>query len=217
MTATNDTVTREMTPDVTSADGSLFGTVALLLLAIAVGAGVGILAGGTLRELGERRFAFRPLLAAAVFAQVMAALTDGGLAAAALVFSFALLAAFALTNVHLVGMGLVVVGTAMNLVVVAANGSMPVRAEALVAAGIADWDELASVELGPKHHLERADDRLTALGDVVPVPGLGHVVSFGDLVLAVGAADVVANLVRAPRRRRHTPDHRGRLRVPQLG
>lgn len=182
-----------------------------------MGTALGVLAGGTVRNLGNRRFAFAPLLAAAVLAQVVAAVGDGGVSAVALVASYVLLVAFAAANLRVVGMGLVVVGTAMNLAVIAANGSMPVRPQALVAAGIAQWEEIPSLEFGAKRHLEGPRDRLAFLGDIVPVPVLRQVLSFGDLVLAVGAADVIANLVRSPRRRRRrAPAHRIHARVPRL-
>ena len=48
----------------------------------------------------------------------------------------------------------------------------------------------------------RPSDRLTVLGDVVPVPALRQVVSFGDLILLAGVSDVAAHLARrrAPKR-----------------
>ena len=168
------------------------------LVAAVLGVAAGYAGGGRLRHVGERRVERWPLLVVGAVLQVLA---PNGLTLAA---SFLCLLACCLANLRLVGMGVVAVGLALNALVITANGAMPVRAAALVHAGIADDLEGARAEdLGAKRRLEEPGDRLTVLGDVLPVRPLRQVLSFGDLVVAVGTADVIAHLMR--RRRARAP------------
>lgn len=133
-----------------------------------------------------------------------------GAAPLAVACSYLALICFALANLRLVGMPVVLVGLALNMAVIAANGGMPVRAGAVVKAGLVVPDEVPSIDLGPKRHLEGEDDVLTILGDVLPVAPLREVVSFGDLILAAGVADVAFRLLRPARR----PERRSRTTPP---
>lgn len=169
--------------------------------AVTAGVVLGALAGGRPRHVGEHRFRFWPLLGAGLLLQAAGA----GLGPAttfALPASFAFLLAFAAANVMVVGMWLVALGIGLNLAVIAVNGGMPVRPAAVVAAGLATPAEAAQLHYDGKRHVERPSDRLLVLADTLPVRPLREVLSFGDLVMAVGAADVVAHLLR-PARRRH--------------
>jgi hypothetical protein len=128
---------------------------------------------------------------------------------ACIVASYVLLAAFALANIRLVGMPVVLVGLVLNVVVIALNGGMPVRADAIATV---DRDRtpgaIAQLTFDSKRHLETPSDRLTILGDVLPLRPVHEVVSFGDLILAFGLADVVFRLLRPhalPRRRERVP------------
>lgn len=157
---------------------------------------IGLLRGGRLANLESASIRFFPLLALGIVLQGAARLTTAG-GVALLLASYALLLAFAVCNAHLVGIGVVAVGVAMNALVIGANGGMPVRAQAVAEAGMADEGDVASIDFGSKRHLEREDDRLTWLGDIIPVPlGPGEVLSFGDLVMGVGVADVIVHLMR---------------------
>jgi Family of unknown function (DUF5317) len=74
----------------------------------------------------------------------------------------------------------------LNLIPIALNQGMPVSASAVVESG----GSLADVptELGSKHHLERPEDDLTFLADVISIrPPFQAVVSIGDLLMWVGA------------------------------
>jgi hypothetical protein len=112
-------------------------------------------------------------------------------------------------------MAVIAVGIALNALVITVNSGMPVRRDAIVAAGIADDRAIDDIDFGTKRHLEEPDDRLMFLGDIIPVPVLEEVLSFGDLVLAVGVADVLASLMGSRRRPEPesesspTPDRRG--------
>lgn len=177
-------------------------------IAVAVGLLVGVLLGGRLRHLGTRPLRLWPFLAAGVVFQLP--LLDR-LGAAGLLLSYACLLVFALANVHLVGMALVAIGILLNATVIALNGGMPVHRGAIVTAGIVEEGHVDDVHTDRKHHLEQPDDRLTALADKIPVRPLREVVSFGDVVMAVGVADVLAHLLRRPGRRHSAePDLSGR-------
>ena len=75
---------------------------------------------------------------------------------------------------------------------------MPVHGPALVSAGIVDDD--AGVELEGHRHLETPKDHGVLLGDVLPIRRCPRVVSFGDLVIALGFVMVVAAVTRRPAR-----------------
>ncbi|MDQ3756670.1 MAG: DUF5317 domain-containing protein [Actinomycetota bacterium] len=179
-------------------------------VAVVVGIAIGLLTGGRLDALGERTFRGVPLLVAGVVLQLAGGLLVG-VGVAMVLLSYAALLAFCILNLHVVGMGVVLVGLAMNSLVIGVNGGMPVRRSAVVAAGIASYDDLPDIKLDGKRHFEDDDDRLMFLADIVPVPPLREVLSFGDLVMSVGVADVLVHLLRpAAARRRfaaesHTP------------
>jgi len=102
--------------------------------------------------------------------------------------------AFAAVNPNLIGMGVVAVGVAANALVIGVNGGMPVRARAVVAAGIAAPAEVPTLDYGYRHHQESNKDKLQVLDDRIPLPLFHEVVSFGDLILAVGVTTTVAHL-----------------------
>jgi hypothetical protein len=185
-----------------------------LVLAVVVGFVVGRARGGRFEHLGAWSVTAWWLLPAGAVLQLVPELLSVPGPGAWIVGSYVALGGFAAANLRLVGMGVVLAGLTLNLTVIVLNGAMPVRAEALVAAGIVDPVGVGGdleLDLGAKRRLERPDDRLPVLGDIVPVPGIAEVLSFGDLVLAVGLADVVANLLRAPRQpRRPRPGERRR-------
>lgn len=163
---------------------------------VVVGLALGLLTGGRLEHLGERRFRGAALLAAGLVVQFASGWLGEDRTVALVIVSYLLLLAFAGANVHLVGMGVVLIGLAMNFVTIAWNGGMPVRREAVVAAGIADWDEVEQLEMHQKRHLERPDDDLMVISDIIPVPVLREVLSFGDIVMSVGVVDVLVHLLQ---------------------
>ena len=165
-------------------------------VAVVVGLALGLLTGGKLECLGERRFRLTGLLVAGIVVQVLSGWVDGSAAVAVVIVSYVLLIAFCAANVLLVGMALVLLGLTLNFTTIAVNGGMPVRRSAVVAAGIAEWDELDSLDIHEKRHLERPDDDLMVISDIIPVPVLGEVLSFGDLIMSVGVADVLVNLLK---------------------
>jgi hypothetical protein len=167
------------------------------IAAVVAGAALGLLVGRRPRHLPDRRFRLWPLVAAGI---VLQAATHAGFAL--VIASYALLMVFVVLNVQRPGMGVVLVGLALNLLPIGVNHGMPVRAAALVQVGGVDTGAgAAQLHLGGKRHLERPSDRLVVLGDVIAVPAAHEVVSFGDLVLAAGLGAVAFDVVRRPRRR----------------
>lgn len=166
-----------------------------IAVAIVAGVVIGLVRGGRFENLGDASFRVWPLLIVGVAVQGAASFTGDG-AVAVILLSYVLLLLFTALNLQHAGMGVVLVGIAMNVAVIGVNGGMPVRDDAIVAAGIVARDEVPSLDFGSKRHLETDDDRLTLLGDIIPVPVAEEVLSFGDLAMAVGVASVLANLLR---------------------
>jgi hypothetical protein len=133
----------------------------------------------------------------------------GGLAVVLVIASLAGLAGFALRNLGQPGFRLLLLGTAMNLLVIALNGGMPVSQRALVAAGRDDIVAEATASPNAKHHLSGPGDVLTPLSDVIPVPGPGRtgaVLAAGDVLVDLGLAWFLAGAMRGPgARRRRVP------------
>jgi hypothetical protein len=144
---------------------------------------------------------------------------DGHAATFALMASLAVLIAVAFANRHVTGIAVVGIGLLVNLAALSLNAGMPVRPSALEAAGLAAPGEAVTVE-APRH-LESDADPVPVLGDVLPVPLTSEVLSFGDLIVVLGAADAVRELSR--RRARATelapayrPARMARTSVDQL-
>lgn len=171
-----------------------------MFIAVAIVAGIviGLVRGGSFERLAEASFRLWPLLILGIVVQGAAAFTVDG-AVPLILASYVLLLVFTAVNLVHAGMGVVFVGIALNVAVIGVNGGMPVRADAIVAAGIVEREQIPSLEFGSKRHLETDDDRLTVLGDIIPVPLAEEVLSFGDLAMSVGVAAVLVNLLRRRR------------------
>ena len=173
--------------------------------AVAAGVVLGLVLGGRPSNIGRRPLQLVSVLVVSVALQAFAENVDIGdtVGLALVLVSYAGLSAFAVANIRLVGMPVVLVGLVCNLVVITVNGGMPVEREAIVAAGVATDAEIDLLDFGAKRHLAD-DDQLMVLADIVPVSLTSEVLSFGDLILAFGVADVIFRLLRplGDRRRR---------------
>lgn len=179
------------------------------LLAIGIGVGLGLLWGGRVSNLLEW---VPPLWEALVGGIAVRVLLDllpwsGFVPSTLAIASTAALLAFALVNVRIGGMVLVVAGLGLNLLVMFVNWGMPVSASALVSAGIVTEKQVGDVVLSGGR--EVADGAfLGFLGDVIPLPW-GQVISIGDVLVLVGIALVTASVLRRYEVGRRTPSGRG--------
>ena len=119
-----------------------------------------------------------------------------GLAVEALVASYVVLLALVAVNRRAPGAMLMTAGLALNLVVVAIDGGMPVSRAAVRAVGVGGH-ELVIAEEGAKHHVMSSDDVLRPLADVIPVPRpFGVVLSVGDVLLYAGIVWFLVSVTR---------------------
>lgn len=158
-----------------------------LIVAILAG-GAALMRGGSLERLAATKFRWLPLLFAALVVQIGFSLweppwlTEAG-ALAIVLGSMVGVAVFLTINQHLPGTVIAAVGLALNVLVIGTNGAMPVSPDAARIAGVG----LAELEDGGiKHEVMTDDTRLTWLGDVIPIPRWGLIISVGDVVLAAG-------------------------------
>jgi hypothetical protein len=186
--------------------------VVLTFTAVALGLVIGLCLPARRTRFARPRVHKPALLVAGVVGQVVAARLHDQPAASLMLLSLVLLAWFAISNLHLTGMGVVAIGLCANIVPIVLNQGMPVRPKALVHADVVAADEVTNVDLSGGRHLEGPDDRMVALADIIPVPAAQQVVSFGDLIIFVATIDVIVHLVR---RQRRAPAHaRGRHGPP---
>jgi hypothetical protein len=182
---------------------------------------IGYLSGGRLS--GVRTVRIRALwlvwLAAAVqFAQYFAPgvrrFVENDLGVPMLVPVFAIVLAWLAVNLRAwpaairVAGAAIVLGAAMNALVIGLNGRMPYDPAAAVRLGLP-----ADVQ-GPKNVPADAGTRLAALGDIIPVPVLGKIASPGDVLIAGGTCALVVLAMRRSRQDQEpTPAVRGALAV----
>ena len=107
---------------------------------------------------------------------------------ALLMLSYGCVLAFCLANVPKAGFAVIAVGIAMNALVIGLNQGMPTRPIGTNAQG----DRIRKPVIQTvKHRQERPDDLLGGLGDKILFPKpLDTLVSFGDLVIAVGICEL---------------------------
>ncbi|MBW3562948.1 MAG: DUF5317 domain-containing protein [Actinobacteria bacterium] len=168
----------------------------LTLLAVLVAVALSLLRGGRLRRLADAPIRATGLLVGGLALQVgvdvttAQGLVGGAVSAAVLVLSQVLVVGWVVANRYRAGMPLILLGLLMNLVVIAANGAMPVDLEAVNAAGGAT----PVVALGKHEPLTEAS-RLAFLADIFAIPLLRTVVSAGDVVLAAGLIPLAHDLM----------------------
>ncbi len=176
-----------------------------LLVPLALGVILSFAFGGRPRHLASKAFRWWGLLPLGLALQVV--LEREGVPApfTLLIVSYACLLVFAVANLRHPGMGVVLIGIALNFVVIAANHGMPVR-ESAVAIADGSKGQVPAIIDDVKHRPEGPTTRLRVLGDTIPIEGFREVVSFGDLIMAVGIVDLLFHLGRptVPKRRRES-------------
>ncbi|MGH9227056.1 MAG: DUF5317 family protein [Acidimicrobiales bacterium] len=98
------------------------------------------------------------------------------------------------------GLALLAVGWALNLAAIVPNGGMPVSESALGAVGVAPGYDVADGHLS-KHVSAHGGVVDAVLGDSIPVPPLGAVISLGDILLAGGIALTLSGAMTLGRER----------------
>lgn len=192
----------------------------LSLIALAVLAGY--LAGGRLSRFTRLQLRWWPLAPVALaFQGVPLPDGDGGidLTIRMLVFgtSYTLMLLFALKNLRIVGVPVVVIGLILNGLVVTLNGGMPVSGSALRSSAPSDTLDRLQDDQAAKHHLMTEDTLLPFLGDVVAIRGpIRQVISVGDVFVYAGIAWLIVAVMRGQTAglvRPQEPEHyRGRHR-----
>lgn len=123
---------------------------------------------------------------------------DGVLAVGA---TWLLGAAFVVANLSAItprarlGAGVLAAGFSLNALAIVVNGAMPFSAMSARQAGFA----ARAIDAPTAGHAPiDADTGLAALTDVIPVPGLGVVVSIGDLLMVIGVTWLLSQLALHP-------------------
>lgn len=162
----------------------------LILIVLALAVAAGFAAHGSLRPFERLPLHWWGAALAGLALQTVPLPSDAGRAmvSGVLTASYALLIAFVWVNRRLPATTLILIGLALNLIVVVPNGGMPVSADAIRIAG-GSSAQLPARGGSEKHHLMTDDDVLRPLADVIPAPPpLKDVVSLGDLFLYGGIA-----------------------------
>jgi Family of unknown function (DUF5317) len=159
----------------------------LIVFTVVAASIAGLVAGGTFRDFPSTRLRSAWLALAGVVLQFIPV---GGVTGTALLYaSFAALLAFGVLNIRAPGVVLILIGLALNAVVIVANQGMPVTRNALERSNqSATLSELIA-NGGAKHHLADGATNLLPLGDVIPLgQPLNQAISVGDVCVQLGAA-----------------------------
>ena len=178
-----------------------------LFVAVAAGIAIGAVRGGSFRTLSHARLRGVPLVFAGVVLQLGSTLAERTgshwLPLMLVLTSFAFVFAFAALNFSLPGMTLIAAGALCNLLVISANGGMPVSLTAIDKAGLDNpFAGPGAISTKGAHHALRAGTHLRFLADVIPIRVTANVVSVGDIVIWAGLLLLVAQLMVGPRGKR---------------
>ena len=174
------------------------GTLILVVCAVAF-------TGGSFARLGQIKLRALWLLIGAFLAQVVlefvglpkARYEDLGFAL--LLGTYVMILAFCWLNRRVSGMLIVTIGVCLNVLVITLNQGMPTKDDVVERNGRTVH---VPIERTVKHRPAEDDDLLPFLGDVLTVPGFERQqFSIGDIVIALGVADVCFEASRRPRRR----------------
>jgi Family of unknown function (DUF5317) len=169
----------------------------LMVAVVLCGIAIVPLVGGSIPRLGRIRFTRAWLVFVGLGLQlaVTTVLTDLPSRPAQIIHiaSYVFVLAFLVSNRHLPGVKLVVAGTLLNFMAIAANqGTMPARPAAVRSAGLdltGEFENSAPVE----------NARLQVLGDIFAVPEsapLSNVFSIGDVMIDAGAVVLILKTCR---------------------
>ena len=187
----------------------------LLLDGLLVGLIIGLLTGGKLSHLRDVSFAHETLFFVALLAHLAWPFLarvfeiDSTQTIVGWVLLALALAGLALMNTRYVGMIVLAVGLLLNVLVVAANGAMPVALDALGEGTVAYEQASEGIESSWLHEPMSAETRLPILGDVLRIPGPSWhrgLASLGDLLMSSGVALVMVQGMRRATHAHDSPD-----------
>jgi hypothetical protein len=174
----------------------------LMVVSLSLTLLVGIASGGHLRNLSHIHLRWTGL-AVVGFALQFVSGPGTTIPLTCLYVSFVLLSIFAIRNIRIIGFPIILIGIAMNFLVIGLNQGMPVARQALVASGQADTLDDLIHNPYPKHHLASDDDLVVFLGDVIALPQpIGQAISIGDIFTYGGVGVVIVAGMRASAARR---------------
>lgn len=177
----------------------------LLLDGLLVGLIIGLLAGGKLSRLRDVSLTHETLFFVALLAHLAWPLLarvfeiDSTQTIVGWILLALALAGLALMNARYVGMIVLAVGLLLNVLVVAANGAMPVALDTLGEGTVVYEQALEDIESSWLHEPMSTETRLSALGDVLRIPGPSWhrgLASLGDLLMSIGVAMVMVQGMR---------------------
>ncbi len=181
----------------------------LVPLALVVGLLVALARGGGVSQVRRAEVRAAPVVVGAIVLAILVALGPD-LPGPPWWLGSSLVAggAACLMNRHLTGLTIVALGCGLNLIPLTLNGHIAVDPAAAAAAGIVSDVGNTAIEPGFARSLQDADTILPVLGAVIPVPGVHVVVSFGDLIVTAGLANLGFRLARPLVKRppRRAPD-----------
>ncbi len=172
----------------------------LLLDGIVIGLVGGLLSGGSVVALGRIKLKGEYLLLPLLVFQLLVPRLAGALglshvvALGLWVAVMCALVALAVWNRRWLGLVVAALGIALNIVVIVANGAMPVSLDA-----VARLDPTVVPRFDLVHEQLTAETRFTGLADIIAVPGPGWhrgVASPGDFLLSAGAGMFVFAAMR---------------------
>jgi hypothetical protein len=181
----------------------------VLGIAVAVALLIPLVTFGSYKRLViESKFHWAWVLAASIAIQLFLEFYDlphrywDGLGYGLLVGSYVLLLTFVARNFVLRGMTIVFIGIACNALVIVLNQGMPVKFPP-------EWRHEKWAQPTISHHPKEDGEKLLVLYDIIIVRDpVNNVLSFGDLILAVGLCDVAFHLSRNPKRARRKAQRR---------
>ncbi len=179
----------------------------LTLFAIIVGSLIGRIRGGRWSGVTEARLEATPLLVVAISTILVQAVLDPIFPFLWSLVSTLCLIGFFAKNRHLTGATVLIIGAVLNLFPLLLNGATPVSELALLSVG--DVDPFGFPEIDGARESSTTAGRLRFLGDAIPVPLFGTVVSIGDLIILVGLGDIFTNLLLTKRERELEFDEAG--------
>jgi Family of unknown function (DUF5317) len=197
----------------------------LFAFALALGVVLGYILHGRLSNLASVRVRWWGIIPVALVLQLGPLPQGGGtdllIRTIILSLSYAMIVVFTLVNVRVPGMVLIMVGVMANFAVIAANGGMPVSADALRDSGQSVVLTEMRGSAPATHHLVTEEDSLTFLGDVIGVPApVARAISIGDIIVCLGLIWFIASSMRGPsawkENRSRAGPSRGRRASPRV-